>query len=152
MLQRRAKKAGITTAICNHSWRATGITNFLENGGAIEMAQYRPATPIRAPTSSTIAGDSRRRGARWRYERKPGKPSVPDVPEREELRKLRMPVMLDEHDERAWIGGVSRDVAPLIAPFDASLMHMYPVSPQMNSSRFESPSAIEPVGERYGEG
>jgi hypothetical protein len=32
MLQRRAKKAGITTAICNHSWRATG---------AIEMAQYK---------------------------------------------------------------------------------------------------------------
>ncbi len=24
----------------NHSWRATGITVFLENGGAIEMAQY----------------------------------------------------------------------------------------------------------------
>lgn len=40
MLQRRAKKAGITTAICNHSWPATGITVFLENGGAIEMAQY----------------------------------------------------------------------------------------------------------------
>jgi integrase/recombinase XerD len=40
MLQRRAKKAGITTQICNHSWRATGITTFLENGGAIEMAQY----------------------------------------------------------------------------------------------------------------
>ena len=40
MLQRRARRAGITTAICNHSWRATGITVFLENGGAIEMAQY----------------------------------------------------------------------------------------------------------------
>jgi integrase/recombinase XerD len=40
MLQRRAKKAGITTQICNHSWRATGITIFLENGGAIEMVQY----------------------------------------------------------------------------------------------------------------
>jgi site-specific recombinase XerD len=40
MLQRRARKAGITTQICNHSWRATGITNFLENRGAIEMAQY----------------------------------------------------------------------------------------------------------------
>jgi integrase/recombinase XerD len=40
MLKRRAKKAGATTAICNHSWRATGITNFLENVGAIEMAQY----------------------------------------------------------------------------------------------------------------
>jgi site-specific recombinase XerD len=40
MLQRRAKKAGVMTQICNHSWRATGITVFLENGGAIEMAQY----------------------------------------------------------------------------------------------------------------
>jgi hypothetical protein len=29
MLQRRAKKAGITTQICNDSWRATGITTFL---------------------------------------------------------------------------------------------------------------------------
>ena len=29
--------AGITTQICNHSWRATGITTFLENGGAIGL-------------------------------------------------------------------------------------------------------------------
>lgn len=40
MLQRRARKAGVTTAVCNHSWRASGITVFLENGGSIEMAQY----------------------------------------------------------------------------------------------------------------
>lgn len=40
MLQRRAAAAGVATAICNHSWRASGITVFLENGGSIEMAQY----------------------------------------------------------------------------------------------------------------
>ena len=65
MLQRRAKKAGITTQICNHSWRATGITTFLENGGAIEMAQYMAGRPahhqaLRPPSS---AGYPRRGGA-----------------------------------------------------------------------------------------
>ncbi len=40
MLQRRARKAGIATAICNHTWRATGITVFLENEGALDTAQY----------------------------------------------------------------------------------------------------------------
>src|SRR5690606_25087256 len=32
MIQRRAKKAGILTAVCCHSFRATGITNYLEHG------------------------------------------------------------------------------------------------------------------------
>jgi Phage integrase family len=58
MLQRRAKKAGISTAICNHSWRATGITNFLENGGAIEMAQYMAG---HADPRTTKLYDRRRR-------------------------------------------------------------------------------------------
>ena len=35
MLQRRAKAAGIDTAICNHTFRATGITAYLSNGGTI---------------------------------------------------------------------------------------------------------------------
>ena len=39
MVQRRATAAGITTAACNHTFRATGITTFLENGGAIEKAR-----------------------------------------------------------------------------------------------------------------
>jgi site-specific recombinase XerD len=39
MVQRRAKAAGITTAACNHTFRATGLTTFLENGGAIEKAR-----------------------------------------------------------------------------------------------------------------
>ena len=62
----------------------------------------------------------------------------------------RLPVVLDEHDEQPWLveSATSDHVAALIAPFNASLMTIYPVSPQVNSSRFESPSAIEPVGER----
>lgn len=38
MLQRRKKHAGLDTAICNHTFRATGITAYLTNGGAIERA------------------------------------------------------------------------------------------------------------------
>ena len=41
MLSRRARAAGITTPICNHSFRATGITAYLENPEArVEVAQY----------------------------------------------------------------------------------------------------------------
>ena len=43
MVQRRAKKAGILTAVCCHSFRATGITNYLENGGTLEKAQKMAA-------------------------------------------------------------------------------------------------------------
>jgi site-specific recombinase XerD len=43
MIQRRAKKAGILTAICCHSFRATGITNYLEHGGTLEKAQAMAA-------------------------------------------------------------------------------------------------------------
>lgn len=38
MLQRRRKAAGLDTAICNHTFRATGITAYLTNGGSIERA------------------------------------------------------------------------------------------------------------------
>lgn len=39
MVQRRAKAAGIETRICNHTFRATGITVYLSNGGSVEKAQ-----------------------------------------------------------------------------------------------------------------
>jgi site-specific recombinase XerD len=39
MIRRRATKAGIKTEIGCHSFRATGITNYLENGGTLEKAQ-----------------------------------------------------------------------------------------------------------------
>ncbi len=39
MIQRRAKAAGIATRIGNHTFRATGITVYLKNGGQLETAQ-----------------------------------------------------------------------------------------------------------------
>ena len=39
MVQRRAGPAGIPTAVCNHTFRATGITPYLDNGGSLENAQ-----------------------------------------------------------------------------------------------------------------
>ena len=39
MVKRRARAAGLSDRICNHSFRATGITTYLENGGTIEKAQ-----------------------------------------------------------------------------------------------------------------
>ena len=38
MVRKRAKEAGIKTQICNHTFRATGITTFLENNGTLERA------------------------------------------------------------------------------------------------------------------
>ena len=40
---RRARRAGIRTSIGCHSFRATGITNYLENGGTLEEAQQMAA-------------------------------------------------------------------------------------------------------------
>jgi site-specific recombinase XerD len=39
MIRKHAAAAGIAARIGNHSFRATGITNFLENGGSLENAQ-----------------------------------------------------------------------------------------------------------------
>ena len=38
MIQRRAKAAEITTKIGNHTFRATGVTAYLKNGGTLERA------------------------------------------------------------------------------------------------------------------
>lgn len=39
MVKRRAAAAGLPLTTCNHTFRATGITAYLENGGTIEKAQ-----------------------------------------------------------------------------------------------------------------
>jgi integrase/recombinase XerD len=39
MIKQRAKAVGLPATICNHTFRATGITAYLENGGTIEHAQ-----------------------------------------------------------------------------------------------------------------
>src|SRR6202451_1284843 len=51
MVRRRAKAAGIQTKIGNHTFRATGITAYLKNGGKLEIAQQ-----IAAHESSRTTG------------------------------------------------------------------------------------------------
>jgi len=43
MVRRRARAAGITTEVCNHTFRGTGITAYLENGGMLEKARQMSA-------------------------------------------------------------------------------------------------------------
>ncbi len=39
MIKRRAKAASLPYSTCCHTFRATGITTYLENGGTLEHAQ-----------------------------------------------------------------------------------------------------------------
>jgi site-specific recombinase XerD len=55
MVRRRARAAGIETPIGNHSFRATGITAYLSEGGTLEIAAAWPIMRQRARRSSMIA-------------------------------------------------------------------------------------------------
>jgi site-specific recombinase XerD len=57
MVRRRALAAGIGTAIGNHTFRATGITAYLKNGGTLETAA---AMANHASTRTTQLYDRRR--------------------------------------------------------------------------------------------
>src|SRR5260370_41003864 len=57
MIRRRAAAAGIATKLGNHSFRATGITAYLKNGGPLEKAAAM-ANP--ASTRTTQLHDRRR--------------------------------------------------------------------------------------------
>ncbi len=57
MIQRRAVAAGIETKVGNHSFRATGITAYLKNGGTLEKAA---AMANHASTRTTQLYDRRR--------------------------------------------------------------------------------------------
>jgi integrase len=39
MVKRRALAGGVSVSTCNHTFRATGITAYLKNGGRVEVAQ-----------------------------------------------------------------------------------------------------------------
>jgi integrase/recombinase XerD len=56
MVRRRAKAAGLTTKVCNHTFRGTGITAYLENGGTLEKARQMAA---HASTRTTQLYDRR---------------------------------------------------------------------------------------------
>ena len=43
MVQRRARAAGLIVHVGNHSFRATGIAAYLNNGGTLENAQAMAA-------------------------------------------------------------------------------------------------------------
>jgi hypothetical protein len=55
MLKRRLKQAGLPAHYSPHSFRATGITNFLENDGTLEAAQRIAAMPIAGLQNSLTA-------------------------------------------------------------------------------------------------
>ena len=57
MVQRRARAAGVATRIGNHTFRATGITAYLKNGGTLEKAA---AMANHASTRTTQLYDRRR--------------------------------------------------------------------------------------------
>ena len=38
MIKRRARQAGLPAEICAHSFRGTGITEYLRNGGDLKVA------------------------------------------------------------------------------------------------------------------
>jgi integrase len=57
MIRRRADAAGIETKIGNHTFRATGITAYLKNGGTLEKAA---AMANHASTRTTQLYDRRR--------------------------------------------------------------------------------------------
>ena len=57
MIRRHAAAAGIETKLGNHSFRATGITAYLKNGGTLEKAA---AMANHASTRTTQLCDRRR--------------------------------------------------------------------------------------------
>ena len=62
MIRRRAKAAGIKTLVGCHSFRATGITVYLENGGTLERRKRWPTMSRQGPPSSMTAPATR---SRW---------------------------------------------------------------------------------------
>jgi len=56
MIRRRAAAAGIATKLGNHSFRATGITAYLKNGGTLGRRQQWQTMLRRERRSSMIAG------------------------------------------------------------------------------------------------
>ena len=53
-IQKRARNAGFLTPVGCHTWRATGVTVYLENGGRLEMpSRWLRMNPPRLPNSTT---------------------------------------------------------------------------------------------------
>jgi hypothetical protein len=59
MIQRRARAVDVTTKIGNHTFRATGVTAYLKNGGTLEKAAQRAARLSTSPAENKL-GNNRR--------------------------------------------------------------------------------------------
>lgn len=59
MIRRRATVAGLGTKVSCHSFRATGITVHLQNGGKLEVAQQMAGHESARTTGPAIAGTMR---------------------------------------------------------------------------------------------
>ena len=92
MIRRRALAASIRTKIGNHTFRATGITAYLKNGGRIEVAQQ-----MAAHESARTTGLYDRRG---------------DEVTMEEVRELRFEEIYGGTDQRRIAGAYCRAGAP----------------------------------------
>jgi integrase/recombinase XerD len=64
MILRRARDAGLDADVCCHTFRATGITAYLENGGTLENAQAMAAHEARVRRSSMTARATKSRSTR----------------------------------------------------------------------------------------
>ena len=64
MIKRRARQAGLPAEICAHSFRGTGITEYLRNGGISRSRRGSPGTSRREPRSSTTVFRTRSRSTR----------------------------------------------------------------------------------------
>jgi len=66
MVRRCAADAGIETPIGCHTFRATGITDYLTNGGRIEVAQKMAGHSTQRPRASMTGATMMSALAKWR--------------------------------------------------------------------------------------
>ena len=65
MIKRRLRQAGLPEHYSAHSFRAAGVTNLLQNGGSLEVAQRIATTLIVAPPNSMTAAHARCSSKTW---------------------------------------------------------------------------------------
>jgi putative SOS response-associated peptidase YedK len=57
-----------------------------------------------------------------------------------------MPVILPRESESDWLTGGHPDLDALRRPFPSDQMIAYPVSPRVNSVKYDDPSLVRPTG------
>jgi putative SOS response-associated peptidase YedK len=73
--------------------------------------------------------------------------TVPPNPLLAELQggQTQMPAILDRHDYAVWLSGAPAVARPVLRPFPPQHMIAHPVSPRINSSRYDDDQLIRPA-------